>query len=503
MMKTKRFNKWSMAGVNAVFAASLMVCALAPRDANAALKDALGDMFLSSGTEAQVINTQRLRGFAGGNISLRSPGRGFEIAQFARPKIDAGCGGIDIFFGSFSFINGAQFEQMIRSIAANATGYAIKMAISGMCDPCSNILDELEGAVRDLNALAKNTCSISMASFQETMGKLEERGRKIGEQLSISANRTADNAAATNKSQSEKKAETAKGGDAQTAQSNPVLGNLVMRAARETMGAGNNTLNSFMSEQQMTELVQSVFGTIIMEGVPEGADTCAPGTAAERCEVPPRELASTVQHWDKLLRPRIASPNGVAIWKCINYSDGCTKVRTGTMTLNEWGGVDDVVNLALFGTTTPTNPASYTSDSLIGAFMNKRPINDGGSNLSARARQMIGIIPMPIVLMLMELQKTPGAIQLLGQNLAQQLPKYFEYTLGLEILNIAGNTFTNQTEVDMPATYRAALERMTAQLSAMRPAANDTMTMVTHSYEMIKASQAMTNSTIRATSSSR
>ena len=81
MMKKNPLKKWYVGTVNMVLSAALLAGVCTPRDAQAGLKDALGEMFLTSGTEAQSINTQRLRGFYGGSLSLRSPGRSFEIVQ--------------------------------------------------------------------------------------------------------------------------------------------------------------------------------------------------------------------------------------------------------------------------------------------------------------------------------------------------------------------------------------------------------------------------------------
>jgi conjugative transfer pilus assembly protein TraH len=503
MMKMNPLKKWYVGTVNMVLSAALLAGVCTPRDAQAGLKDALGEMFLTSGTEAQSINTQRLRGFYGGSLSLRSPGRSFEIVQFAAPKIDAGCGGVDIFFGSFSFINGAQFEQLIRAIAANAVGYAIKLAIQAMCSPCGAILETLEEAIRDLNALAKNTCAISMASLTQTADKMMEHGRKIGEALSVSANRSADATAATNKSQSERPTQTATGGDANTAKSNPVLGNMVWRAAQQTMDSGNNTLRAFMSSREVTEMVQSIFGTVVVRSKEASDGECTAGASSERCDNKPLVIGSAVSHWDKLLRARSASPQGVGMWRCSNYNEGCTRVVSYKMTLAEWGGVEDIVNLALFGTTEAYNSAAYTSDSLIGSFIHKQAINENGSNLSVRARQMIAVIPMPILLMLMELQKTPGAAQTLGLVLSQQLPKYFEYIIAMELLNIAANTFTNQTEVDTPEDFKKQIEIMTAQLTAMRPQSRDVMDMIDGAYKVIQQSQTLTVSPLRSSNNQR
>ena len=186
-MKAGNLNSMFKLAVSGVIYSAVVLSTVAPLNAHASLKNAMSEMFLTSGTEAQSINTQRLRGFYGGSLSIRSPGRSFQIVQFAAPKIDAGCGGIDIFFGSFSFINGAQFEQLIRAIAANAVGYAVKLAISSMCNPCGAIIQTIEDAIRELNALAKNTCAVTMATMDKigVSDKIQEFGRKVGESLGV------------------------------------------------------------------------------------------------------------------------------------------------------------------------------------------------------------------------------------------------------------------------------------------------------------------------------
>lgn len=497
-MPSKLNTRWFIGAANTVLSAILVLNLLTPRDAQAGLKDALGDMFLSTGTEAQAINTQRLKGFYAGSMSIRSPGRAFEVVQFAAPKIDAGCGGIDIFFGSFSFINGAQFEQLIRAIAANAVGYAVKLAITSMCNPCGAVLEKLEEAIRELNALAKNTCAIAKQSPAQTMDKIMESGRKIGEALSVAANRIADSTAASNKSHSEPPSKTATGGDENVANSNPVLGNMVWRASQQTMDAGNNTLKAFLTTKQATEMVQSIFGTLIVRAKEDTDKPCEAGVAGERCDNAPLPIGSTLTRWDKLLKARSHSPEGVSLLRCTNAT--CTTTQVQRVPLSEWGGVQDIVNLALFGTTDIHNQSLYTPDSLVGSFILKRQINTNGSNLSPRARQMAEIIPIPALLMLMELQNTPGAARSLGLQLSMQLPKYFEYILALELLNIGANTFSNQNVVDMPDEFKRNLTEMSRQLDSMQPDAKDVKDMMEGAYTVIKGSQLLTTSPIRASS---
>lgn len=497
-MKAVNLTSLFKLAVSGVIYSAVVLSTVAPLSAHASLKDAMSEMFLTSGTEAQSINTQRLRGFYGGSLSIRSPGRSFQIVQFAAPKIDAGCGGIDIFFGSFSFINGAQFEQLIRAIAANAVGYAVKLAISSMCNPCGAIIQTIEDAIRELNALAKNTCAVTMATMDKigVSDKIQEFGRKVGESLGVAANRTADPAAASNKSFSEPPSKTAMGGDKETAKNNPASGNIVWRAAQQTMDAGNNTLRVFMDTKRATEMVQSIFGTMIIRGKDESDGQCTEGTSAERCDNKPQIVRSSITRWEKLLKARTHSPEGSSMVRCMN--DDCTKTETMLVPLSEWGGVQDIVNLALFGTVDIHNTSTYAADSLIGSFILKRPIGHNGANLSVRARQMADIIPMPIILMLMELQKTPGAAKTLGLQLSMQLPKYFEYIIALELLNIASNTFTNQTEVEMPEHFRIQLTDMSAQLNSMMPQTRDVSDMIDGAFNIVRNSQILTSSPVRS-----
>lgn len=45
------------------------------------------------------------------------------------PDINAGCGGIDAYLGSFSFINGEQLQRFVKQIMSNAAGYFFDLAL--------------------------------------------------------------------------------------------------------------------------------------------------------------------------------------------------------------------------------------------------------------------------------------------------------------------------------------------------------------------------------------
>ncbi|MBQ1557090.1 MAG: conjugal transfer protein TraH, partial [Pseudomonas sp.] len=107
---TQRPRKLLLRLVSTVLASAI---ALTSMPSQAGLKEAVRGMYMSSVTDPQAVSTLRANGFYGGQVSVRPISQNFTVIQFSRPKIDAGCGGIDAFFGSFSFINGEQFQQLI------------------------------------------------------------------------------------------------------------------------------------------------------------------------------------------------------------------------------------------------------------------------------------------------------------------------------------------------------------------------------------------------------
>lgn len=128
--------------------------------AKAGLDDELKGMFdgMINVTPGGAYETQRRGVITGGSIVTRNKIVSPNLISFVPPGIKAGCGGIDMFGGSFSFINSAQFTQLMRSIAQAAAGYAFQLAIEGMCPTCAQVIAKLQKDIAFLNSLMKNSC---------------------------------------------------------------------------------------------------------------------------------------------------------------------------------------------------------------------------------------------------------------------------------------------------------------------------------------------------------
>ncbi|AOZ11211.1 conjugal transfer protein TraH [Cupriavidus malaysiensis] len=107
---------------------------------------------------------------SGGNGALRVPVRNYTLYSFDPPRVDAGCGGVDLYLGSFSFLGTDQFKQMVRQIVQAAPGYLIHLAITAVCNPCSNILTWLQNMAREMNSGQYNTCKLSKMMVGSAIG---------------------------------------------------------------------------------------------------------------------------------------------------------------------------------------------------------------------------------------------------------------------------------------------------------------------------------------------
>lgn len=490
-------NNFGWIRVNAIAIAMVFAFTTLPRDCHAGLKEALNEMFVSTSTNPQAFETQRLKGITGGSMTLRTAGRGISIVQFAAPKIDAGCGGIDVFFGSFSFINGAQFEQLVRSIAANAVGFAIHAAINQMCSPCGAIIEKLETAIRELNAMAKNTCAIAnQLMTSEGRTKLMEQASKIGTNISSAVGLVSDALAGENKRISTEPNVTASGGTVANGDQNPYYGNLTYKAAQSSLANGMNTLSAFLPQSEAIELVMGLFGTQIIGVDPANGQLCDASVPKERCNFPPRDIGPTITDWDQLFRPaQDGSSPGVKVLRCADTA--CITVTDGILPISAWSGVDGFIRMGLFGTTdSNASSSTYTPDSIIGAFVHKTPLTN--ETASPQARAIISIAPVPILNALMKVQKIPNGPELFGLQLAEMLPDFVAYKLGLDILTIGNNVFSGQTGPNMPADYERNLILKSQSLTKMRPKGTELTDIMIKSVESVKAMQQLTRSKFRS-----
>ncbi|MBU2766707.1 hypothetical protein HAP94_10975 [Acidithiobacillus ferrivorans] len=142
--------------------------------AQASISALLGGMLVGAGAPAGYAN-QMGTTYSGGYANVSIPNQQYNVISFAPPNLSMGCGGINLFMGSFSFISGKQLVAMLTQIGQGLASYAFYEAIHTMCPSCTAILSALQSAAESMNNALRNTCQaghgFSIANFSQNMSQ--------------------------------------------------------------------------------------------------------------------------------------------------------------------------------------------------------------------------------------------------------------------------------------------------------------------------------------------
>lgn len=117
--------------------------------------------------------------YSGGSLYARFPQKNLQPLNIQLPSAKGGCGGIDIFTGSFSFANSDQYVALAKSVINSAKGYVFKLAISALSGLIGAKLDDVQGIINAINSANINSCqaaqglvnrAIDAADLGETLG---------------------------------------------------------------------------------------------------------------------------------------------------------------------------------------------------------------------------------------------------------------------------------------------------------------------------------------------
>lgn len=135
--------------------------------ARAGIMADLNSMFMSNSTAAGTFTTRDRVGIYGGGYSMRTPVHNINVVAFDPPRMNAGCGGVDLYGGSFTFLNGSELITIFRNVASNAAGLAFKAAIKAISPSLDSLMTEFQTLLQNMNNLAKNSCSLAHLIMQK------------------------------------------------------------------------------------------------------------------------------------------------------------------------------------------------------------------------------------------------------------------------------------------------------------------------------------------------
>lgn len=240
-------------------------------DAHAAgLNNAAQRMFDDLGavgnvTAPQAFHGQTLSTYTGGSVFIRTPTKSYNLASLSLPSIKAGCGGIDLFGGSFSHISSDELKNMLKNITSALPSVIFQMMIKSVEPLFGSTIEYFKEIESFINRANVSSCEaatalagtvMSKAGFDST--KACERAAGALSHLGLDAEAARDrcrNAGDLNATLNSASS------DASLKEIVPFTGNLVW--------AGLSKLNHLTNEER--ELIMSITGTTIYSRATDGS----------------------------------------------------------------------------------------------------------------------------------------------------------------------------------------------------------------------------------------
>jgi conjugative transfer pilus assembly protein TraH len=230
-----------------------------PADLNAEMQAMFNDLgALGNVTSPGAFRGQAMNLYTGGSLMMRAPGKNYPLINAQLPSLRAGCGGIDLFGGAFSFINKQQFIALLQNIGANAVGYAFKLALQSISPDIDKLLTELQDQINKINAMNINSCEAAQALVNGMVGEYDNSIQSGCANISQYLGSVTDRADARFSCSSNAPAvvkNAANSGDPNVRNATFVKGNVVWQALNQVGGS---------ISRQEKELIMSVIGTVVL-----------------------------------------------------------------------------------------------------------------------------------------------------------------------------------------------------------------------------------------------
>lgn len=202
-----------------------------------------------------------------GSLYARTPVHNAKLASINMPSMKAGCGGIDMHNGSFSFINSGEINKTMKAIANNSTGFAMQLAMETFSPVIAEKVEELMTWMQRVNAMNINSCETAASLVGGMWPRHERASQNICSTLSNSSGLASDYAQAKHNCFADK------GGTHNQLKSNEAIKDLYNQLKVEDINLAWKALkdSGFISikdketeDTHLAELFMTLSGTIII-----------------------------------------------------------------------------------------------------------------------------------------------------------------------------------------------------------------------------------------------
>lgn len=138
-------------------------------------------------TDPGKYKTQAANHYTLGSVYGRTPIKTAQLASLQLPSARAGCGGIDLFGGAFSFINADELINTMKAIGNNALALSFQLAIESISPVIAEKIEDLRQLQQEINSLNINSCETAAVAIGSIWERSDASNRTL---CSVIGNRT-------------------------------------------------------------------------------------------------------------------------------------------------------------------------------------------------------------------------------------------------------------------------------------------------------------------------
>lgn len=404
--------RWVLAAGTCIICLTSLFAPTARADSQDLL-DEVFEIYVNT-TEPQTFETQRRNGLTLGRVVTRNRVVAPNFINFDPPSFSGGCSGIDLYGGSFSFINKDQMTQMLRSVASNAVSYAFMLGLEGVCPTCQQKIEKGWDWINSINKEMKDSCRWAKSLVNAT-GLDEWHNTRVAaaQDRERQAGTVEDAFDAVDNFVSEFTSDTAVG---EFTPENAVW------AAMQASDTG--TWFGSFGDAELREVLMSVTGTLIKGETSGGVECVNADGNREYCyrEAPP---VLTVKDF---IEGDLAGP--VRLYRC----DDEVRCLNPTVVETDWPGLKQRVRALLFG------PAPLFTGGLV------FKIRDRTAELTAEEEAFISQAPVPVYTILRSVAKYPGTVLSVGEHLQEMIAGQVARNLVMELIGAVRRSFSSEQQ---------------------------------------------------------
>ena len=407
------------------------------------------DGMFANVTAPDTLNSQFRGGIVGGGVYARLPIGAIQPLAIDPPRFSAGCGGIDLYLGSFSFITADKLTAFIRQVAQNAAPLAFKMAIEAAFPQLAGVLDKFQAIAQQMNDLNKNSCQMAhglLDAVKDPQGAWDGLTNAVDNQVSQVKGWFSDTSAATEDTVANPSGTTAKVASQKNADGTQIdgLGNLVWNTLKSKTSY-NWAINLSESEIESKQLVMALVGTRIVK---PGASSTDQNTTLD---FPP------ITHLSQVFNPPVNAngANFVPVYVCdgASLSDmgDCLNPSPGSL---NWTGVKGYVTKQMYG---DENATTAQSGSIVDLLKNCNAADCSLSSAQKNFLKQFGRVP--VVGLLRKAQTSSQAVDFVANATLDVLVDEVSFTYGREVLRVTETAFGG-SKVSRPESYGTTIQGM-------------------------------------------